>query len=266
MRSFVPRGARLRGIVQGSVRRPRRARCSAAKPGSPSGPAASFPLVAGTFTITNRKGASISGIYSGETNEGGGVSVTKLRLEVQKGTDNFTGASGVLEGKGTGAFTGEGAFVARRLRHARRQTARRRRNSSATLHGDSRNRCDAGRIVDHALHADSPAMVSGAAGEMQCTRWRTPGCRHRRRLRRRDLPRRRRARPHQRRETASPPPVSGRRVLDEARDTSRPSPESFTGSRCDCELDASSSHGALRYGARRSDSRGRSLVQISVGV
>ena len=136
----------------------------AAKPGSPSGPAASFPLEAGYFTITNRKGASISGVYSGETNEGGGVSVTKLRLEVQKGTDNFTGASGVLEGKGTGAFTGEGAFVLD-VAGTLATDGKKKTKFKATLHGDSRIRCDAGRIVI-TLHADSPDGVR-SGGDMR---------------------------------------------------------------------------------------------------
>jgi hypothetical protein len=137
---------------------------AAKKPGSPGGSTAMFPLEAGTFTIANRKGASISGVYSGETNEGGGVSVTTLRLEVQKGTGNFAGASGVLEGKGTGAFTGEGGF-ALDVAGTLATDGKKRSKFNATLHGDSRIGCDAGRIVI-TLHADGPDGVR-SAGDMR---------------------------------------------------------------------------------------------------
>ena len=83
----------------------------AARPGKGgAGPTVRFPLLAGTFTIATRRGAQISGTYTGETSEVNGQSVTALRLDVQSGTDDLAGASGVLEGKGRGAFTAEGEF------------------------------------------------------------------------------------------------------------------------------------------------------------
>ncbi len=71
---------------------------------------ATFPLSEGKFTITDRKGAQLSGTYRGETSETAYSSVTTLTLEVTGGTGGLKGAKGTLEGHGLGAFTGEGAF------------------------------------------------------------------------------------------------------------------------------------------------------------
>ena len=135
-----------------------------AKPGS--GPTASatdtFPLRAGTFTIVNRKGAQISGVYSGETSEVNGLSVTKLRIEVQKGTGALAGAAGVLEGAGRGAFTGEGAFS---LAVSGTLSARGKNTKfSASLEGWSNIGCADGRVII-SLHADGHGAKSG--GEMR---------------------------------------------------------------------------------------------------
>jgi hypothetical protein len=83
------------------------------KPGSSNAGSteARFPLSAGSFTLSGRKGGQIYGVYSGETVQLNGVSVTTLKLEVKGGEGALAGASGVLDGKGTGAFIGEGTFA-----------------------------------------------------------------------------------------------------------------------------------------------------------
>ena len=75
--------------------------------------------------------------------------MTKLRLEVQKGTDNFAGAGGVLEGKGTGAFTGEGAFVLD-VSGTLATDGKKKTKFKATLHGDSSNSLRRRPNRDHA--------------------------------------------------------------------------------------------------------------------
>lgn len=83
------------------------------KPGSikPGSTAARFPLTEGSFRISGRRGGQINGNYYGETVEANGVSVTTLTLVVKGGTGVLAGASGTLEGRGAGAFIGEGAFA-----------------------------------------------------------------------------------------------------------------------------------------------------------
>ena len=119
----------------------------AAKHGAPSGSAIDkFPLLAGTFTIANRKGDQINGIYSGET-VSGGDSVTTLRLEVQNGTGNLAGATGVLDGKGRGAFTGEGQFSLDVSGSLGAGDGKKRTKFDVTLRGWANIGCDAGKIV-----------------------------------------------------------------------------------------------------------------------
>jgi hypothetical protein len=120
---------------------------------------ARFPLSAGTFTISGRRGA-LSGIYSGETTESNGVTMTTLRLEVQSGTGNLSGATGVLNGTGSGAFTGEGAFslaVSGRLATIGKKNGK----FSESLKGWSNISCDGGRVII-SLHADGHGTASGA--------------------------------------------------------------------------------------------------------
>jgi hypothetical protein len=133
----------------------------AVKPGSGDVPAAgvSFPLSAGSFSISDRKGA-LSGVYSGETTESNGVSITTLRLEVRSGTSGLSGATGVLKGTGVGAFTGEGAFslaVTGTLATAKKGSAK----FSESLKGWSNIGCDGGRVII-SLHADGHGKASGA--------------------------------------------------------------------------------------------------------
>jgi hypothetical protein len=139
----------------------------AAKPGSaPSASGtATFPLLAGTFTIGGRKGSQISGVYTGETTDGGGISVTTLRLEVTSGTGSLAGAKGILEGTGRGAFTGEGAF-ALEVSGTLATNAKKRTKFSASLEGTSQIDCDeAGRVII-SLHADGPNGTK-SSGEMR---------------------------------------------------------------------------------------------------
>ena len=74
-------------------------------------PTERFSLSDGAFTIEGRKGGEIHGTYLGETVVLNGVPVTTLQLTVNGGNGVFAGASGQLEGRGTGIFTGEGAFA-----------------------------------------------------------------------------------------------------------------------------------------------------------
>jgi hypothetical protein len=136
----------------------------AAKPGSGVSPSAvTFPLSAGTFTIAGRKGAQISGVYSGETSEVNGLSVTKLRMEVQNGTGALAGAAGVLDGAGRGAFTGEGAFslaISGTLSASGKRT-----KFSASLEGWSNIGCVDGHVIITLLADRSHGAKSG--GEMR---------------------------------------------------------------------------------------------------
>jgi hypothetical protein len=123
--------------------------------------AATFPLSEGTFTITGRKGTQISGVYTGETTMSNDVSATTLRLEVQGGTGSLAGAAGVLEGKGTGAFTGEGKFslvVSGFLSTDDKKKSK----FTASLQGWSTIDCDNGLVVI-SLHADGPDNAKSGA-------------------------------------------------------------------------------------------------------
>jgi hypothetical protein len=135
----------------------------AAAPGSSATATAAvtFPLSAGTFTIAGRKGTQISGVYTGETSVSNGVSTTTLQLEVQGGTGGLAGAAGVLEGKGTGAFTGEGKFslvVSGFLS----TDAKKKSKFTASLQGWSTISCDNGQVIV-SLHADGPDDAKSGA-------------------------------------------------------------------------------------------------------
>ncbi len=128
----------------------------AAKPGSGVSPsAATFPLSDGTFTISNRKGANVSGTYRGETTEAGGVSTTTLRLDVNSGTGKFAGAKGVLQGTGRGAFTGEGPFSLD-VSGTVATNAKKKSKFSASVAGKARLLCDEGTVIVE-LHAEGAA-------------------------------------------------------------------------------------------------------------
>jgi hypothetical protein len=138
----------------------------AAKPGSGAAAlaAATFPLSAGTFTIAGRKGAQISGVYSGETTYSNGVSTTTLRLEVQSGTGGLAGAAGILEGKGSGAFTGEGKFSLL-VSGFLSTDGKKKSKFNASVQGSSTVACADGHVIV-SLHADAPDGVKSGA-EMQ---------------------------------------------------------------------------------------------------
>jgi hypothetical protein len=82
------------------------------KPGSKTN-AETFPLSGRSFTIQGPNGDQITGeAKSGEsTIRLNGPSTTTLTLVVTGGTGALSGASGVLDGKGSGVFTGEGYFA-----------------------------------------------------------------------------------------------------------------------------------------------------------
>lgn len=84
---------------------------SAAHNGNPSGNASSgYDLRNGSFTLTTVDG-DISGSYSGHASvSSSGSANASLDLDVTSGTNKFQGATGRLQGDGTGAFVGEGSF------------------------------------------------------------------------------------------------------------------------------------------------------------
>jgi hypothetical protein len=73
---------------------------------------ATFPLLAGSFTIQNGDGDGIAGTYSGATEfVGGAPQKTSLTLQVSNGSGTFAGAAGTLAVTGVGSFAGSGAFA-----------------------------------------------------------------------------------------------------------------------------------------------------------
>ena len=71
-----------------------------------------FPLVSGTFTISNDSGDSLSGTYSGTSFvSAGSPERIALTMTISSGTGVYAGASGTLSASGLGVFTGEGPFI-----------------------------------------------------------------------------------------------------------------------------------------------------------
>jgi hypothetical protein len=138
--------------------------------GTPGSGAAStvetFPLSSGTFTISGRKGGTVTGVYSGETTELNGVSVTTLKLEVTGGTGSLAGAAGVLDGKGTGAFTGEGTF-ALEVSGFVSTDGKKKTKFSAALLGSSTLACESGHVIV-SLHASAPNELRHEVGNAGC--------------------------------------------------------------------------------------------------
>ena len=106
-----------------------------------------FPLSAGTFTITDRKGAQLMGVYAGETSESASSSVTTLTLEVTGGTRGLKSAKGTLEAHGLGAFTGEGAFSLDISGTIATSGGKKSAKFSATLSGTSSLACSDGHVI-----------------------------------------------------------------------------------------------------------------------
>ncbi len=72
----------------------------------------SFPLLNGTFVITTRSGDQLTASYVGAvTAPIAGRPTVTLEFVITGGSGVFQGASGTLQGKGSGAFTGAGDFV-----------------------------------------------------------------------------------------------------------------------------------------------------------
>jgi hypothetical protein len=72
------------------------------------GQTAQFPILEGAFTITEESGATLTGTYTGTASSNGRKAT--LTVQVTGGTGAFQGATGALDGRGSGAFVGEGAF------------------------------------------------------------------------------------------------------------------------------------------------------------
>jgi hypothetical protein len=96
--------------------------CGSQVPSSPSGVArrgagsvtvdATFGLTNGAFSITNDKGDSVHGTYSGvATFTAAGAETAALTLTLEGGTGAFANATGTLAGNGIGAFADEGPFA-----------------------------------------------------------------------------------------------------------------------------------------------------------
>ena len=91
---------------------------SAAVDSSPAGRLSSRPLGQttyalsnGSFTVTGSNGDSFGGVYTGRAAvSSSGRTTAALDLDVTSGTGAFSGAQGSLNGDGSGAFGGEGAF------------------------------------------------------------------------------------------------------------------------------------------------------------
>lgn len=66
-------------------------------------------LIDGTLTLT-APGGTIQGSYTGEATIRGRAERAEIAVTLTGGTGRFSGASGALTGRGTGAFTGEGSF------------------------------------------------------------------------------------------------------------------------------------------------------------
>jgi hypothetical protein len=108
---------------------------------------ATFPLSGGTFAIVNRKGAQLSGVYTGVTSTSDGNSVTTLTLQVTGGTGGFSGAAGTLDGHGLGAFTGEGAFSLDLAGTISSGKGKKSEKFSTTLTGESLISCIDGHVI-----------------------------------------------------------------------------------------------------------------------
>lgn len=73
---------------------------------------ATFPLVAGSFSIENEKGDRLVGAYAGTVNyPDGRTQAATLTLQISDGSGTFSQAGGTIELEGIGAFVDEGAFL-----------------------------------------------------------------------------------------------------------------------------------------------------------
>jgi hypothetical protein len=73
---------------------------------------ATFPLVAGSFSIENEKGDRIAGSYSGTAiYPDGTTQESTLTLQISDGSGAFARAGGTIAMRGAGAFADEGDFL-----------------------------------------------------------------------------------------------------------------------------------------------------------
>jgi hypothetical protein len=83
---------------------------AAGKPPQVSPEPQTFPLLAGSFTITNREGDTIVGTYAGASVFQAGSQTASVTLQIVSGSGEFAGASGSFTLSGVGSFADEGAF------------------------------------------------------------------------------------------------------------------------------------------------------------
>lgn len=77
----------------------------------PAGGAVVTATLAGTFTVSNDTGDSLTGTYSGTaTSSPGTTEQALLTLQITGGTGVYAGARGTADGQGYGAFSGEGTY------------------------------------------------------------------------------------------------------------------------------------------------------------
>ena len=69
-----------------------------------------FPLLAGSFTITDREGDRIVGTYAGASVFRGGSQTASVTLQIDSGSGKFAAVNGSLTMHGMGAFADEGSF------------------------------------------------------------------------------------------------------------------------------------------------------------
>ncbi len=78
------------------------------------GPAApetsTFPLLAGSFTITDREGDRIVGTYAGASVFRAGSQTASVTLQIASGSGKFAGVTGSFTMSGVGSFADEGPF------------------------------------------------------------------------------------------------------------------------------------------------------------
>jgi hypothetical protein len=69
-----------------------------------------FPLLAGSFTITDREGDTIVGTYGGASTFGAGTQRASITLQINGGSGKFAAVNGSFAMKGVGSFADEGSF------------------------------------------------------------------------------------------------------------------------------------------------------------
>ena len=124
-------------------------------------PLVSVPLVSGRFTIAVGTDA-LQGIYTGQASVADSSQSSTLDLTVTGGSGVFQGASGTLQGTGTGAFAGEGAFALFLKRFVSRPGRSNDAPFRASIGGMSQVSCVSGQI-QVAMQGRDPSTKRGPA-------------------------------------------------------------------------------------------------------